>query len=148
MAKAIIFDFMGVIADFDYISFFNELPLSCKLNGLKIVSAISTNPEIKKAFSAYQKGQIDRKTFECLIQIYHPKAASALPKLLDRLPSYIHSNQKVISLAKSLRESGVRTFIISNSIPETENLIVKACKSGAFEGAILSHKIGVKKPSS
>ena len=147
MPTTIIFDYMGIIADPDYLKLIWDMPLPNKYAALRIFVGMKKHPEIKEAFRQYQKGTIDRNGLHDVAAEFYPKSAHVVNELLDKLPSYVTVNNKVIELARSLRESGIRTFIMSNAIPETEETMKGLNLDGAFEGIILSNKIGAKKPS-
>lgn len=146
MNKTIIFDFTGIIADFNIAKLALDAPLKEKFSMLRIVASLKKFKAIKSAFNKYQTGLIDRDEFKDVVASFYPNSAYVIPRLLDRLPSYVHVNQQVLDLAKELKEQGYQLLIMSNSIPETE-LVIKDLDLSMFDGVMLSCQMGIKKPS-
>ena len=145
--KSLILDFIGVVADPDYIKLILDLPLTQKFSALRIFLSLKKFPIIKESFNQYQLGEINARQFEKKVKEVLPNSAYVIPSLLERFPSYISVNEEVISLAYNLRKMGIRTFLMSNAIPETEIVMNKYDLSYAFEGLLLSNHLGLMKPN-
>ena len=144
--KNVIFDFIGIIADVNYVKLALDLPITQKVSAFRIFLSMKKNPALKSAFNCYQKGLIDSYQLYMEAKKVCPNSAYVVPELLKRLPNYIKVNENVISMATKLRKNGIRTFIMSNAIPETEAVMKKYDLSSAFEQVFLSNQLGMKKP--
>ena len=144
--KNVIFDFIGIIADVNYVKLALDLPITQKVSAFRIFLSMKKNPALKSAFNCYQKGLIDSYQLYMEAKKVCPNSAYVVPELLKRLPNYIKVNESVISMATKLRKNGIRTFIMSNAIPETEAVMKKYDLSAAFEQVFLSNQLGMKKP--
>lgn len=144
--KNVIFDFIGIIADVNYVKLVLDLPITQKVSAFRIFLSMKKNPALKSAFNCYQKGLIDSYQLYMEAKKVCPNSAYVVPELLKRLPNYIKVNENVISMATKLRKNGIRTFIMSNAIPETEAVMKKYDLSSAFEQVFLSNQLGMKKP--
>lgn len=145
--EAVIFDFVGVVADMDYLRFFHELCMHDKIVGMKLLSKIKKDPFVKSLFSHYQTGDITKEVFCSDITKFLPNCEQSINTLLDNFAKHITINNEVIFLAKRLREQGIKTCIISNSIPETEKLLNEVMSTDAFDNVYASHILGIVKPS-
>ncbi len=144
--KNVIFDFIGVIADVNYIKLALDLPITQKVSAFRILISMKKKPALKFAFNCYQKGLIDSYELYMEAKKVCPNSAYIVPELLKRLPKYVKVNENVIALATQLRKNGIRTFIMSNAIPETEEIMKKYDLSQAFDDIFLSNQLGLKKP--
>ena len=144
--KNVIFDFIGIIADVNYVKLALDLPITQKVSAFRIFLSMKKNHALKSAFNCYQKGLIDSYQLYMEAKKVCPNSAYVVPELLKRLPDYIKVNENVISMATKLRKNGIRTFIMSNAIPETEAVMKKYDLSSAFEQVFLSNQLGMKKP--
>lgn len=144
--KNVIFDFIGIIADVNYVKLALDLPITQKVSAFRIFLSMKKNPSLKSAFNYYQKGLIDSQELYLEAKKVCPNSAYVVPELLKRLPKYIKVNENVISMAARLRKNGIRTFIMSNAIPETEAVMKNYDLSAAFEQVFLSNQLGMKKP--
>ena len=144
--KNVIFDFIGIIADVNYIKLALDLPITQKVSAFRIFISMKRKPALKQAFISYQKGFIDSYELYMEAKKVCPNSAYIVPELLKRLPNYIKVNENVIALATELRKQGIRTFIMSNAIPETEAVMKKYDLSKAFDDIFLSNQLGLKKP--
>lgn len=144
--KNVIFDFIGIIADVNYVKLALDLPITQKVSAFRIFLSMKKNSALKSAFNCYQKGLIDSYQLYMEAKKVCPNSAYVVPELLKRLPNYIKVNENVISMATKLRKNGIRTFIMSNAIPETEAVMKNYDLSTAFEQVFLSNQLGMKKP--
>ena len=147
MKHTIILDFMGVIAEVDYLDLFASMPLKQKFSSLRILTALKKDPEIKRAFNSYQLGYIDSCQFQEVVAQKYPKSAYAVSLLLEAFYNNIKINQEVVDLIPKLRAQGTRVLIMSNTIPETEAAIMNSGLPEMVDGIILSTMLGMKKPS-
>ena len=149
IAKYLIFDFVGVVADTNYVKMIWDMSMAEKFSALRVLLLLKKNPEVKDTFTAYQKGKISRQTLREKVAEHCPKAAYMVDGLLDRIPKYTKVNRNVLEYISALREHGIKTFIISNAIPETKEIIFNEQQplTSFFDGIVLSNDVGLKKPS-
>ena len=146
MLKNVIFDYMGVIADIDYKKILKNLTLMEKFKALRVLVGLKKNQTLKDAFSAYQTGNANHDDLMKATSEVYPNAASVLPKLLGLIPSGIKENKAVLALAKKLHDDGFKIILLSKAIPETQERIQNSEFVTYFDGFVLSHLVGMKKP--
>lgn len=146
MIKNIIFDYMGVLAKFDYKSALNEMSAVEKYKALKVLFHLKTNKLMKEAFDYYQTGELDTNDLCVVSSALIPKQATVIPKFLDSIPSHIKDNTPLLNYTKQLKKSGIGLYLLSNSIPETQYSIENNQIIQDFDGIVLSNLIGLKKP--
>jgi len=144
--KAIILDFINVVADINYKKMIWDLPLKEKFSAIRIFLSLKKIPDIKYVFNAYQKGLINSYELEQRIEEFLPNSAYVVPKLLNNINNYINVNEEVLSLVKTLKQYGIKVVLLSNSIPETEDIMNKYDLDYVFDGMVLSNQIGMMKP--
>lgn len=147
MIRNIIFDFMGVIADIDYKKMLNSLSLTDKFKALRLFVKYKTSKELQDTFDAYQTGYIDIDTVDYLLTRENHSFNSFVYRLSDAVYNSITINQKMIKLIHDLKRDGFNIYLMSNSTPETVDVINAKGLNTMFDGMLLSSKVGVKKPS-
>lgn len=146
MLNSVIFDYMGVIADIDYKEMLKNLSLMEKFKALRVLIGMKHKQSFKDAFDAYQLGTATHSDLVQVVSESYPKAASVVPKLLGLIPSCLKENKAVLALAKKLHNDGFKIILLSNSIPETQERIQNSDFVEYFDGFVLSHMVGMKKP--
>lgn len=146
MIKNIIFDYMGVLAKFDYKSALSEMSTVEKYKALKVLFHLKTNKLMKEALNYYQIGEFDTNDLCVVSSVLIPKQATVIPKFLDSIPSHIKDNTPLLNYTKQLKKSGIGLYLLSNSIPETQYSIENNQTIQDFDGIVLSNLIGLKKP--
>lgn len=147
MIKNIIFDFMGVIADIDYKKLLNSLSFTDKFKALRLFVSYKTDNDLRTAFKSYQEGIIDINVLNFFIARKHPHFRDLVYNISDAVYNSITVNKGMINLIKDLRRDGFSTVLISNTTPETEEIIKKHNLENVFDGVLLSTKTGFLKPS-
>ena len=147
MQKAVILDFIGIIADIKFVKLFSYLTIPEKFKALRIYVSMFKHKEIKQAFNKYQTGEYDYYDMYNALELFCPNACCILPRVLEALSNSIVVNEQVLDLVYNLRKSGIKIIVISNSIPETQIAMDRYDLSQVFDGVILSHHLGIKKPS-
>lgn len=146
MIKTIIFDFNGIIADPNFSKLITELPLVEKFSSLRVLLNLAKNPEMKKAFNAYKKGNIDIVQLQEHTAKFCPHSAYIVPKLLKIYSESVSINPDVVRSILELKANGVNVILMSNTTPETEQLIYETGLDEVFDGLIMSAKNQMVKP--
>lgn len=144
--ETIIFDFNGVIADPNYRKLITELPLLEKISALRVLLTLAKNKDLRKSFNQYKKGKITTQELEEDAAKYCPKSAYVVPKLLKIYSESVKINQEVISAIKKLKENNIKVLLMSNTIPETEQMILGLNFDKLFDGLIMSAQDQMVKP--
>lgn len=147
MIKNIIFDYMGVLAKFDYKTALDEMSTVEKFKTLKVLFHLKTNKTMREAFDFYQTGEFNTDELCIIASSLIPKQATVIPKFLDSIPNHIKDNTPLLNYTKQLKKSGIRLYLLSNSIPETQFCIENNQIIQDFDGVVLSNLIGLKKPN-
>ena len=147
MYSAIILDFVGVIADIDIKQLIKDLPIKQKFSGLRVFLTLSKNKVAKGAFNDYQKGLISAEELEQVIAEFCPNSAYIVPIILKNIRKYTFVNEDVLDMAYILRNKGMKVVVMSNSIPETEKIMLESGVEDYVDGIISSCKQQTKKPS-
>lgn len=143
--KTLILDFAGVIADINYKKMILDLPLEQKFSALRIFLAWKKIPQIKVSFNLYQQGVITLEDFQETVGKFYPNSAYVIETLSKKFGNYVKVNQNILHLVYILRNYGIKTYIMSNTIPETEKVISQMDLS-VFEDVIMSTHVQMKKP--
>lgn len=146
MLKNVILDYMGVLAEIDYKKMLKNLSLTEKFKALRILVGLKKNKHLITAFDNYQLGLMNQTQFFEAVSKHCPHAAPIVPKLLGLLPECIHENSQLIELIAKLHNDGFKIFIISNSIPETQQKLETSELVMHCDGFVLSHLVGMMKP--
>ena len=147
MKHTIILDFMGVVADTNYLKLVSSFSLKEKYRALRVLAALKTNREIRSAFSSYQKGLINVEELEQIFSKYYPKQAYMVPILLNRFMDFTTINHKVLEMVQTIRSQGSQVILMSNATPEVLKVIREEKIDTYFDGLILSNELQMKKPS-
>ncbi len=147
MYSAIILDFVGIIADMDIKQLIKDFPLKQKFSGLRVFLTLKKNPKAKGAFNDYQKGVISSEEFVQTISELCPKSAYVIPIILKNIKKYTEINEDILEMAEILRDKGIKVIVMSNTIPETKQIIYKSELPDFVDGIICSTEIKCKKPS-
>ena len=146
MKKTLILDFMGVIADVDYVKIAMSFPLKQRFSALRIFLSLKKNPKIKAHFKQYQMGTINLEEFQKAIGEIYPNSAYIVPLLLQKFKENVKINTKVLSLIKYIKSYDVQVLLMSNTIPETESIIMESEIPEIFDGLMCSTELGLLKP--
>lgn len=146
MIKNIIFDYMGVLAKFDYKSALSEMSTLEKFKALRVLLNLKTNKLMQGAFDYYQTGEFNTEDLCIVASALIPNQATIIPKFLDSIPNHIKDNTPLLNYTKQLKKSGIGLYLLSNSIPETQFCIENNQTIQGFDGIVLSNLIGLKKP--
>lgn len=142
----VILDFMGVVGDLDYVKLVMDLPTKQKFSALRVFLTLLKTPKLKNVLKQYQSGKISRETVQAVVSQYLPRASYIIPILLDKIPDYIKVNSQVLDYAKEIRNNGGRVYILSNTIPETEDFINGLDLSEVCDDVVCSTDINMIKP--
>lgn len=146
MKKTLILDFMGVIADVDMIKIATSFPLKQKFSVLKIFLSLKKNRKLNAFFRQYQMGIIDQKELQEQFQTILPHSAYIIPDLLQRFKENVKINPNVLSLVRDVKMYDVQVLLMSNTIPETESIIMESQIPELFDGIMCSTQLGLIKP--
>lgn len=144
--KTVILDFVGVVADLDLIQIVKDLSLKEKFSALRIYLAIKKHKKVRILFDEYQRGLFDAKTLQNLVAKLYPSSAKVIPLLLEGLSKNLFVNEHVLDYVKAIKKTGVQVLLMSNSTPETEQVMEKHNLNKIFDGIILSTDIKLIKP--
>lgn len=147
--RNVIFDFGGVLFEIDY-----ELPaIAFEKLGFEEFRSLYTQAAQNPMFDLLETGKVDNDQFIDFLHGFVPevprgKVLEAWNVILLRILP------KEVEFVNSLRKSGTRTFLLSNTnaihVAEFENMIAKTMDFNLFEAAFekiyYSNVIGLKKP--
>ncbi|OGY48318.1 MAG: hypothetical protein A3D39_00600 [Candidatus Buchananbacteria bacterium RIFCSPHIGHO2_02_FULL_39_17] len=143
MIKTVIFDVGRVILyDPDNELIFADMAHHCQLTTQRIEEIIT--PLIPK----YQTGELNDEQFW---ETFQHQSGISLPLNYHNLWSDVFSQRSVIdysilSLAQTLRQQGLRTAILSNTIPPHAKVNRERNLFKGFDPIILSCEVGYRKP--
>ena len=141
--KTVILDFINVVADLDVKLIFDSLPLKHKLSATKILLNFKDHKDL---FDSYQKGELDLESLKFFFNHVSPTFSNSLSTLSNIIPKFIYVNQKVLDYVQTIRSKGVQVLLMSNSIPETEQVMEENNLNELFDGIILSTQVQSIKP--
>ena len=144
--KTIILDFVGVVADINKRNLISNLSIKQKISALRIYASRKKHPIINNIVKAYQKGLIDALEVQTEITKVLPNCSYVVPFFLESLKNNIRINPEVLNLIKQIQNANVQVLAMSNSIPETEDIMLKHNLDDIFDGIILSTELGYMKP--
>lgn len=144
--KTVIFDFNGIIAEPNYRRLITELPLVEKISALRVLLNLAGNKDMRKAFNKYKKGNISIEQLQEITAKRCPHSAYVVPKLLQIYAESVKINPDVIRLIGELKKRGIQVLLMSNTIPETEQMIFDIKFDELFDGLIMSAQDQLLKP--
>ena len=144
--KTIIFDFMGIIADPNFKEIFLTSSAKEKIQALRFFVSLKKDKNLKSCFSNYQKGLIPFEKFQSDISATYSKEVPNIAKFLNKFVDSIRINFEVLNQIEVLKKYGYQVLLMSNTIPETSQLIYDFGLNNIFDGIILSTELGFKKP--
>ena len=121
--KTVILDFVNVVADLNFKNMLSELTLKEKFAALRLFLAAQKNGAVKLHLRDYQKGNINKSQLINDISILYPNAAKSIPSVLNALHNNLIVNLEIIRLVEEIRDRGCQVLLMSNSIPETEEIM-------------------------
>ena len=143
MIKNVIFDYAGVLVDLDENTLIEKLGYDKKT--AKYLTSILFKTEL---FKAYQRGELDAENFALYLVFKYPDYAKEIRNILNAdISQLISPNPDMINLAKTLKDNNIKTFIMSNSTPETASIIRNSEYAQYFDGLILSSETHFLKPT-
>ena len=145
--KTIILDFVNVVADLNLEKAFSELNIGQKFAALRLYLGSLRNGVIKHSLEEYQKGIITQNQLVNKLAITYPNIAKQIPYLLDTLTGNLVVNPEILEYVKAIKKKGAQVLIMSNSIPETEEIMELYSLNDVFDDIILSTKVNEIKPN-
>ena len=140
--KNIIFDFAGVIAKYNQDEFLDSF------NFTPSTRTIVKNSFSSVAFEYYQMGEIAPEDYYTLMIFRYPECAKAFRALKNADYSKIlEPNAELLEYIKTLKAQGNKVFIMSNTTPETANVIMHSDYAPMFDGLIFSTDTHILKPN-
>ena len=137
----LIFDFAGVISKYNQDDFINSFNFNPK------AKAVIKNSFASPAFAYYQMGEIARDDFYTLMTLKHPEYAEEFNSLKNADYNFhFKPNQELLNFIKSLKSQGKKVFIMSNTTPETADVITHSDYAKLFDGLIFSTDTHTLKP--
>ncbi len=146
MENAVILDFMGVIAEFDYVQMIFDMPLKEKFASGRLIVRLAKIHGLKNIFRKYKLGKISQDELIMLLSGNDKKLKPVISSIVEKLPKYITPNMKVVELMREIKKSGVKVIILSNTIPETEYVIKKYKLDDICDDIVCSTQVGLSKP--
>jgi putative hydrolase of the HAD superfamily len=147
--RNVIFDFGGVLFEIDY-----ELPaIAFEKLGFPDFRAFYTQAAQNPMFDLLETGKVDNNEFLDFLHEFVP-GVSREEVLNAWNVILLHILPKEVEFAHSLRQTGIRTFLLSNTnaihVAEFERMIANTMDfnlfKNAFEKIYYSNVIGLKKP--
>ena len=139
--KNVIFDFAGVIAKYDQDEFLDSFNFEPNARA-KIDETFSS-----EAFKFYQMGEISRDDYYTLMIFRFPEFSKEFKAIKKAdYAQLLEPNQELLKYIESLKAQGTRVFIMSNTTPETADVILKSDYAQLFDGLIFSTDTHVLKP--
>lgn len=143
MIKNVLFDFSGVLADLNENTIIEKLGYDKKT--AKYLTSIIFKTEL---FKAYQRGEISNENFSLYLIFRHPEFAKEIRHILSsNISQVLTLNPDMINLSKTLKENNIKTFIMSNTTPETASIIRNSDFAQYFDDFILSTETHFLKPT-
>lgn len=147
MIKNVVFDYAGVLADFNEQTFF-------KILGKSLGFDEKTCRELKRLcfdsalYRDYQTGLISRENFLTYLTFKHHNLREEILKVANTdFSELLKPKPEMVSLLKRLHKEGYRTFILSNTIPETEQVIISSNFAKDVDVFELSNRTHYAKPA-
>jgi len=148
--KNIVFDFNGVISKSNKKEILNKLNFQDVCNlvcySFSFLTKSGFRNAVARAYDGLMLGKHSTETFYSLFDYEHPNKSNTVEKIIDNYISSMRTRQGLLSLIDNLRANGLRVFILSNSIPETEIMIKSNEISSHFDGVYCSSEHGLIKP--
>ena len=148
--KNIVFDFYGVIANINPLKLISKISFADFFNSILIFFNYLTKSGFKKKFKFYvnnlQLGKITTEQFSSFVNNQLSKKGNSINNIFNSIPLVIQNNDDIIKLIKYLKQHRFSVYILSNTIPQTEDLIIKIQKKYMIDGVYFSTKEGKMKP--
>lgn len=148
--KNIVFDFDGVLSDMDK-NIFSEFKIKDYQNCVSFAGGYLTNSGFRKSFKTYfnalKYGFVTIENLTNMVEIYYPNKSSTINKVYNHLLNSVETRSLMLILSDYLRENGYKTFILSNTVPETAKIINSDLISSHFDGVYCSSDHGKCKPN-
>lgn len=148
--KNIVFDFDGVLSDMDK-KIFSEFKIKDYQNCVSFAGGYLTNSGFKMSFKLYfyalKYGFTTIENLTDMVEIYYPNKSSTIHKVYNHLLNSVEIRSLMITLSDYLRQNGYKTYILSNTVPETAKIINSELISSHFDGVYCSSDNGKCKPN-
>lgn len=148
--KNIVFDFDGVLSDMDR-NIFSEFKIKDYQNCVSFAGGFLTNKGFRKSFDIYfyalKYGFTTIENLTNMVEIYYPNKSSTIHKVYQHLLNSVEIRSLMITLSDYLRLNGYKTYILSNTVPETAKTINSDLISSHFDGVYCSSDNGKCKPN-
>lgn len=139
--KNIIFDFAGVITKNNQDDFLDSFKFDPKARAL-IKSTFSST-----AFEYYQMGEISRDDYYTLMIFRYPEYMKEFRAIKNAdYASIFAPNPDILKYVEELKSQGNKVFIMSNTTPETADVIINSSYAQLFDGLIFSTDTHALKP--
>lgn len=148
--KNVVFDFNGVIAGFKKSGVINQVNLRDVCNLIKFSFSYLTKSgfrgELKYAYHGLTRGKATSEDIYSFFESYFPNKSDTVEKIYNNFVNSMYTRVGMINLVNYLRENGFKTFILSNTIPETAELIHDDAIRTHFDGVYCTSEHGKAKP--
>lgn len=149
--KNIVLDFNGVISKSNKKEILNNLDFSDVCNlvcyGFNFLTRSGFRKEVAKAYKGIQVGKTSCKNIFDLFDNTFPNNSETVKKVVNNFISSMRTREGLITMIDYLRENGFQVFILSNSIPKTEQMIKSEKIRKHFDGLYCSSEHGLIKPN-
>ena len=149
--KNIVFDFNGVISKANKKDIVNKLNFQDVCNlvcyGFSFLTKSGFRKDLVDAYRGIMMGNCSCKTIYELFENEHQNRSQTIEKIVENFVSSMKTQEGLIQLVDYLRANGMKVFILSNSIPKTEQMIKSAEINQHFDGVYCSSEHGLIKPN-
>lgn len=148
--KNIVFDFNGVIAGFKKTGVLNKVNLRDVCNLIRFSFSYLTNSgfrgELKYAYHGLTRGKSSSEEIYSFFESYFPHKSDTVEKIYNNFVNSMYTREGMINLVKYLRENNFRTYLLSNTTPETAKIINSDDIKKYFDGVYCTSEHGNAKP--
>lgn len=149
--KNLVFDFNGVISKTNKKEIVNKLDFKDVCNLVSYCFSYLTKSGFRKdivqAYKGIMKGDNSCQKLYEILENEHQNKSQTIEKILDSYVSAMRTQEGLIRLIDYLRANGMKAFILSNSIPQTEIMINSDEIRQHFDGVYCSSEHGLIKPN-
>ncbi len=149
--KNIVFDFNGVISKANKMEILNKLNFQDVCNlvcfGFSFLTKSGFRKSLARAYDGIMLGKYSCESIYALFDNEFQDKSLTVEKIINNFISSMRTQEGLIELIDYLRANGFKVFILSNSIPKTENMIKSDEISSHFDGIYCSSEHGFIKPN-
>lgn len=148
--KNLVFDFNGVISKTNKKEIINKLNFKDVCNLVQYCFSYLTKSgfrnDIVHAYKGIMRGENNCQKVYDILEGEQQNKSYSVQKIVDNYVSSMRTQEGLIQLIDYLRTNGMKVFILSNSIPQTEIMINSDEIRQHFDGVYCSSERGLIKP--